>query len=118
MGFWSIKQAQKRMRKDLEYIGLWPEKTPNQNPFFEPQIDLINDAKAWELFQYFRSEIKHEHALLTGRVTWYITCQSLLGTSKYCDYRGGIEKTQSHRLYVQIRLMTDIYDFKTGRLSR
>jgi hypothetical protein len=66
MGFWSIKQAQKRMRKDLEYIGLWPEKTPNQNPFFEPQIDLINDAKAWELFQYFRSEIKHEHALLTG----------------------------------------------------
>jgi hypothetical protein len=44
--------------------------------------------------------------------------EQLEGTSKYCDYRGSIEKTQSHRLYVQICLMTDIYDFKTGRLSR
>jgi len=36
--------------------------------------------KPWELFQYFRSEIQHEHTLLLGRVSWYITCQSFLIT--------------------------------------
>jgi hypothetical protein len=36
--------------------------------------------KTWELFQYFRSEVQHEHSLLMGRVTWYITCQSFLLT--------------------------------------
>ena len=36
--------------------------------------------RIWELFRYFRSEIQHEHTLLMGRVTWYITCQSFLLT--------------------------------------
>jgi hypothetical protein len=74
------------MRKVFNYIGLWPEKTPDQNPFLELEIDLKHDAKAWELFQYFRDEIKHEHALLAGRVTWFITCQSLLLTVYAISY--------------------------------
>ena len=86
MKFWSIKQAQKGMRKDLDYIGLWPEKPPDQNPSEVKEKDLIIDAKAWELFQYFRGEVKHEHALLTGRVTWYITCQSFLLTVYAISY--------------------------------
>jgi hypothetical protein len=36
--------------------------------------------KTWELFKYFRSETQHEHTLLLGRVSWYITCQSFLIT--------------------------------------
>lgn len=36
--------------------------------------------KIWELFQYVRGEIQHEHTLLLGRVSWYITCQSFLIT--------------------------------------
>jgi hypothetical protein len=39
-----------------------------------------SDNKTWELFQYFPSKIQHEHSLLMGRVTWYITCQSFLLT--------------------------------------
>jgi hypothetical protein len=40
----------------------------------------VSGIKKWELFQYYRSEIKHEHSLLMGRTTWYITCQSFLIT--------------------------------------
>jgi hypothetical protein len=86
MGSWSTEQAKKGMRKGLDWIGLWPKEPPDQNPFLEPAIDLKNDAKAWELFQYFRGEIKHEHALLMGRVTWYITCQSFLLTVYAISY--------------------------------
>ena len=39
-----------------------------------------NSQRIWELFQFVRSEAKHEHVLLMGRVTWYITCQSFLIT--------------------------------------
>lgn len=35
---------------------------------------------AWEVFQAIRKETHQEHALLMGRVTWYITCQSFLLT--------------------------------------
>jgi hypothetical protein len=90
VGFSLIKQATKGMRKILDWMGLWPEEPHNQDPSLDPEIDseidLEKDAKAWELFQYFRSEIKHEHALLTGRVTWYITCQSFLLTVYAISY--------------------------------
>lgn len=36
--------------------------------------------KIWELLQFFRAETRHEHALLLGRVSWYMTCQSFLIT--------------------------------------
>lgn len=39
-----------------------------------------SSQKTWELFRYFRGEIQHEHTLLLGRVSWYITCQSFLIT--------------------------------------
>jgi hypothetical protein len=49
-------------------------------------IYILNDLmekfqkNEWDFFEYIRSEIKHEHDLLTSRVTWYITCQSFLLT--------------------------------------
>ena len=86
MGICSIKQAQKGMRKGLAFIGLWPEKPRDQNPYEEPLIDLTADKQTWELFRYFRDEIKHEYTLLTGRVTWYITCQSFLLTVYAISY--------------------------------
>ena len=90
MGFWSIIQAKKGMRKDLDWMGLWPEEPPNQDPSDDPdiesEIDIEKDAKAWQLFQYFRGEIKHEYALLTSRLTWYITCQSFLLTTYAISY--------------------------------
>ena len=91
MGSWSSKQARIGMRKYLDYIGLWPESPPKQDPDFAGAIDLTDYDKVWELFQYFLGEIKHEHALLTARVTWYITCQSFLLTVyaiSYANCRG------------------------------
>jgi hypothetical protein len=35
---------------------------------------------AWDVFQAIRKETHQEHALLMGRVSWYITCQSFLLT--------------------------------------
>ena len=72
----SNKREKKSIRNFLDFLGLWPKEPPDQNPYREPVIDLTADKQTWELFQYFRGEIKHEHALLAGRVTWYITCQS------------------------------------------
>jgi hypothetical protein len=46
----------------------------------------VSGIKKWELFQYYRSEIKHEHSLLLGRITWYITCQSFLLTVYVISY--------------------------------
>jgi hypothetical protein len=42
------------------------------------ELEETFNKNAWELFEYIRSESKHEHSLFTGRVTWYITCQSFL----------------------------------------
>ena len=86
MGICSIKQAQEGMRKGLAFIGLWPEEPPDQNPYRERLIDLTAEKQTWELFRYFRDEIKHEYTLLTGRVTWYITCQSFLLTVYAISY--------------------------------
>jgi hypothetical protein len=81
----------KMIRNFFDFIGLWSRKPLDQNPHREPLIDLTTDKQTWELFQYFRGEIKHEYALLTGRVTWYITCQSFLLTVyaiSYANCRG------------------------------
>lgn len=43
-------------------------------------------AKIWELFRYFRSEVQYEHGVLTGRVTWLITCQSFLVAAYTVSY--------------------------------
>jgi hypothetical protein len=51
------------------------------------KLQKLEETKnAWELFEYVRSESKHEHSLLTGRVTWYITCQSFLLTAYAVSY--------------------------------
>jgi hypothetical protein len=50
------------------------------------ELEETFNKNAWELFEYIRSESKHEHSLLTGRVTWYITCQSFLLTIYVISY--------------------------------
>jgi hypothetical protein len=52
------------------------------------ELEKKFQKNAWEFFEYVRGETKHEHSLLTGRVTWYITCQSFLLTVyavSYCN---------------------------------
>jgi uncharacterized membrane protein YhdT len=81
---WSTRQILKRIEQGLGFIGLLPESSPPQASPASSIVDGIaninKNKNAWELFKYFREEIQHEHTLLMGRVTWYITCQSFLLT--------------------------------------
>ncbi len=42
--------------------------------------NAYGSQSAWEMFQFLRKEIQHEHSLLSGRVSWLITSQSFLLT--------------------------------------
>jgi hypothetical protein len=62
-----------------------PQKTRKSDHDTAKGLSDLNETEAasqktWDLFKYFRSEIQHEHTLLLGRVSWYITCQSFLIT--------------------------------------
>lgn len=50
-------------------------------------LDEKHYKNVWEHFKYIRGEIQHEHNLLKGRVTWYITCQSFLITAYVLSYK-------------------------------
>ena len=57
-------------------------------PLLEDYVNKAEDsqAKIWELFRYYRSEAQYEHGVLTGRVTWLITCQSFLVAAYTVSY--------------------------------
>lgn len=75
----------KKILKNLKILKLFQEGSTSQELDIQEGLKYLEDTsssaeKTWELFQYFRGEIQHEHSLLMGRVTWYITCQSFLLT--------------------------------------
>lgn len=75
----------KNLKKLEKILTLFKPEVTSQNLDIKDGLEYLEQnsesvKKTWELFQYFRSEIQHEHSLLMGRVTWYITCQSFLLT--------------------------------------
>ena len=59
-----------------------------------PGLEYLKEVfgkSPWDLYEYIRGEVKHEHNLLSARVAWYITCQSFLLTVydlSYTNSRG------------------------------